>query len=193
MVWLMVLIAIVLVIGPVLYLLPGRRDKDQQLYRAEARRCGLTVELATLYKIESEAHERVSAGGARRIPRISMARYGLPQERPLPGLPELHLVRGRTVPWQDDPEYAAMARGGNPADQRALSELIQPFLGRLPGSSRGLALTPSLVWVYWQEMPDEGTETAVSEADARSQIESLKAVLHELRTVVSNWHAQSIS
>lgn len=190
MVWLIVVFAMLLVAGPVLYLLPGRREKDQQRYRMHARRLGLTVELSMLYKVESEAHERVSAGGVKRIPRIAMARYGLPQEHPLSGLPELHLVRGRTFGWQSNPEVPST---GAPAHVEALRAMAEPFLDRLPASSRGLSINSAMIWVYWQETPAEGTQTAVSDAEAGREVEGLVTVLRELRSAVAEWHRRTIS
>ena len=61
MAWLFILLGLALVLGPVLYLMPTRRDKEQAMLRGCARAAGLVVELTTLHKVDSEAHERVSA------------------------------------------------------------------------------------------------------------------------------------
>jgi hypothetical protein len=185
MVWLIVIVAMVLVIGPVLYLLPGRQEKVQARLRAAARAAGLVVELATVYKLESEAHERVSAAGKSRTPRFPCARYGIAQSRPLTGLAELHLVRGRTLPWQTVPDQPPV---GNPE----LEGVVRPFLDRLPGGARGLSVTSSLIWMYWLESVDSPTEDAVSEADAARQVSLIAAVLKDLRTTIATWYEQRL-
>lgn len=186
MIWLIIAVALLLVIGPVLYLLPSRQEKDQRLYRDAARAAGLTVELAQIYKIESESHERVSAGGQRRTPRIPCARYGLPQAQPLSRLPEVHQVRGRTLGWQPDPEHPD---GGN----AALLAEIAPFLEKLPATARGLSITPSMLWLYWIEAPGNDAKTPVSAAQARDQVTEIADHLKALRATVAGWHARTIS
>lgn len=186
MTWLIVIVALLIIIGPVMYLLPNRREKDQRSFRDAARTAGLTVELAQLYKIESEPHERVSAGGAIRVPKLPCARYGMAQSQPLSRFPEVHLVRGRTLPWQANPEYPG---SGNVS----LEGVITPFLDRLPATSRGLSVTGSMLWLYWTEMPGEARNVPVSAADARVEVETIRDLLSELRLTVAEWHGRSVS
>ncbi len=186
MVWFIVIVALLLVIGPILYLLPSRQEKDQRHYRDAARAAGLTVELAQLYKIESEARERVSAGGERRTPRFPCARYGMPQSQPLTRLPEVHLVRGRTLGWQANPEQQD---SGN----SSLGAVIAPFLEKMPTTVRGLAVTSSMVWVYWLESPGNDAKIPVSVDQAVAQVNVLAELLRGLRMAVAAWHAQTIS
>jgi uncharacterized membrane protein len=179
MAWLFILLGLVLVLGPVLYLMPTRRDREQAMLRSCARAAGLIVELATLHKVDSEAHERVSASAQPRQPRIQCVRYGLPMGSPLSGLPEIHLVRGRNSDWRADPEYPAVANDG-------LLLLLQPLLGSLPDSARGLAVTASLVWVYWLESLD-GT------ASGQDRVNQIRLVMVTIRDRVTEWHARRLS
>ena len=179
MAWLFILLGLVLVLGPVLYLMPTRRDKEQAMLRACARAAGLVVELATLHKVDSEAYERVSASAQPRQPRIQCVRYGLPMGLPLSGLPEVHLVRGRNSDWRADPEYPAVAN-----DELVL--LLQPVLGGLPASARGLAVTASLVWVYWLESLD-GT------ASGQDRVDQIRLSMVTIRDQVTEWHARRVS
>ena len=179
MAWLFILLGLVLVLGPVLYLMPTRRDKEQAMLRSCARAAGLVVELTTLHKVDSEAHERVSASAQPRQPRIQCVRYGLPMGSPLSGLPEVHLVRGRNSDWQADPEYPAVANN-------ELVLLLRPLLGSLPGSARGLAVTASLVWVYWLESLD-GT------ASGQDRVGEIRQAMATIREQVTNWHARRLS
>jgi hypothetical protein len=190
MTWLIVIVALLIIIGPVMYLLPNRREKDQRSFRDAARAAGLTVELAQLYKIESEPHERVSAGGAIRVPKLPCARYGLPQAQPLSRFPEIHLVRGRTLPWQANPEYPS---GGSGSGKLSLQAVIAPFLERLPTTSRGLSVTGSMLWLYWTEMPGEARNAPVSSEEASAEVEIIRDVLTALRVATADWHRGSVS
>ena len=179
MAWLFVLLGLALVLGPLLYLMPTRRDKEQAMLRSSARAVGLVVELATLHKVDSEAHERVSASAQPRQPRIQCVRYGLPMGSPLSGLPEVHLVRGRNSDWQADPEYPPVAN-----DELVL--LLRPLLESLPGSARGLAVTASLVWVYWLESLDGA-------ASGQDRVDQIRQAMVTIRDRVIDWHARRVS
>ena len=179
MAWLFVLLGLALVLGPLLYLMPTRRDKEQAMLRSRARAIGLIVELATLHKVDSEAHERVSASAQPRQPRIQCVRYGLPMGSPLSDVPEVHLVRGRNSDWQADPEYPAVAN-----DELVL--LLRPLMGSLPGSARGLAVTASLVWVYWLESLDGA-------ASGQDRVDQIRQAMVTIRDRVIDWHARRVS
>lgn len=179
MAWLFILIGLVLVLGPVLYMMPTRRDKEQASLRSSARAAGLVVELTTLHKADSEAHERASASAQPRQPRIQIVRYGLPLGSPQAGLPEVHLVRGRHSDWQADPEYPAVANS-------ELVGLIRPLLGAFPDTARGLAVTASLVWVYWLESLDGA-------ASGQDRVDEIRRALAAIRDQVIDWHARRLS
>ncbi len=179
MAWLYILIALILVLGPVLYLVPTRRDKEQAALRSAARAGGLIVELASIHKVDSEAHERVSASAQPREPKIQCVRYGMPLGSPLPGLPEVHLVRGRNSDWRPDPEYPTVAND-------ELVALLQPLLEDFPKDARGLAVTASLVWVYWLESLDGA-------ASAQDRVDKIRQVLATIRGQVTDWHARRVS
>jgi len=179
MAWLYILLALILVLGPVLYLLPSRRDKEQAALRSAARTGGLVVELASLHKADSEAHERVSASAQPREPKIQCVRYGLPMGSPLSGLSEVHLVRGRNSDWRADPEYPTVAND-------ELVTLLRPLLGAFPKDARGLAVTASLVWVYWLESLDGA-------ASGQVRVDEIRRALAAIRDQVTDWHTRRLS
>lgn len=149
------------------------------MLRSCARAAGLVVELTTLHKVDSEAHERVSASAQVRQPRIQCVRYGLPMGSPLARLPEVHLVRGRDSDWRTDPEYPAVAN-------EELVLLLRTLLGSLPGSARGLAVTASLVWVYWLESLDGA-------ASGPDRVDQIRQSMVTIRERVTDWHARRVS
>ncbi|MCP5179788.1 MAG: hypothetical protein H6993_07660 [Pseudomonadales bacterium] len=172
MVWLMLIAAAVLVIGPVLYILPSQRDRQRADMRATARQQGLVVELAHVYDVDSPLHERVSASGVARRPELACVRYGLPLGKPLTGVTDLRLVRGRGGDWGHEPGVAA-----SPLLERA----VQASLGTLPPDTRGLVVSSSVVWLYWQEVVSEGTSP-------QATVEAVAVSLRGLRDrVVAAW------
>lgn len=179
MLWISILLGLAIVIGPALYLLPTRRDKAQAALRTAARQTGLVVELASIYKADSAPHERVSAGAQALSPKVQCARYGLPMGAPLAGLPEVHLVNGPRTGWQPDPEYPAVANADLVAE-------LQPLLAGLPEQALGLAVTASLVWVYWLETLDGA-------ASGPDRVEEIKRTLSLIRERAAKWHARWIS
>ena len=75
--WLLIVLMLVLVIGPVLYVLPTAKDKRLARLRERARMAGLQVKLASLPKLNPTPDERVNAGGTKRDPQLSSVGYGL--------------------------------------------------------------------------------------------------------------------
>ncbi len=78
MTWLILLLALVVVIGPVLYLVPSEKDKRLSKLRELARTQGLSVKLSQVAKLDPQADERVSAGGVIKRPSTSCVAYQLP-------------------------------------------------------------------------------------------------------------------
>ena len=89
----MATLAIVVAAGPILWLLPSKRDKRLAELRAAARRAGLVVEIVAVPKLDADASERVSAGGVARHATIDCAAYRLPLPRPLTAAPHWQLLK----------------------------------------------------------------------------------------------------
>ena len=77
-IWLIVVAALALVVGPVFVLLPSKKERRLAALRAEARRLGLSVELRPVPNLSAGLEERVTAGGRARTPMHPSVRYALP-------------------------------------------------------------------------------------------------------------------
>ena len=94
-IWVGVIIVGVLIVafGPILYVLPSKKDRRLAALRGEARRLGLTVELKAVRNPEAAAVERVTAGGQPRTPMHATARYALALDQMPGAAPPWRLLR----------------------------------------------------------------------------------------------------
>ncbi|MEM9624471.1 MAG: hypothetical protein AAF993_22715, partial [Pseudomonadota bacterium] len=91
MTWLILILVLAMVIGPVMYLVPSARDKRLAELRSQARIAGLGVKLSTLPKLDPSADERVSAGGVIKEAANSCVAYQLPIQGQLPTVTQFTL------------------------------------------------------------------------------------------------------
>lgn len=77
-IWLIIVGALAVVVGPVFVLLPSKKERRLAALRTEARRLGLSVELRPVPNLGADLGERVSAGGRARTPMHPSVRYALP-------------------------------------------------------------------------------------------------------------------
>lgn len=94
MAWAIVSLALIGVIGPLLWLLPSKRERQVAALRAGARASGLVVELASVPNLHAKPHERVSAGGVRKEAKIACAAYRLLKPNPSPAAAQWLLLKG---------------------------------------------------------------------------------------------------
>ena len=94
MAWAIVCLVVIGVVGPLLWLLPSKRERRVAALRAAARANGLVVELASVPDLHAKPHERVSAGGVRRETKILCAAYRLPMPKPSHPAPRWLLLKG---------------------------------------------------------------------------------------------------
>lgn len=99
--WLVVVLALIVAAGPLLWLWPSRRDRLLVDLRGAARGAGLAVELASVPKLNAAAAERVSAGGKRKRPRTPCAAYRLALTEPLPLAPKWLLLKTEAATGAD--------------------------------------------------------------------------------------------
>ena len=76
MIWLIGILVLALIVGPIMYVKPSAKEKRLARLRERARKAGLQVKLAHIDKLNPEAEERVSAGGVARTPQMSVTGYG---------------------------------------------------------------------------------------------------------------------
>ncbi|HCP48978.1 MAG TPA: hypothetical protein DIT73_02015, partial [Gammaproteobacteria bacterium] len=70
MVWLVIVAILLVAIGPVLYVIPSKRDKQLTALRTRARASGLTIHINHLPNLNAKGRDKVSAGGKKRQAKI---------------------------------------------------------------------------------------------------------------------------
>ena len=172
--WILVLLALGLVMGPVLYLMPTRKDRRLAALRLEARRCGLVVELRPVRNLDARADELVSAGGERRAPVHASVSYAMPLRARLVHLGPWRLLRSQRTGWQIDPEREV------PAGPDVLPQL-SPLLPGLPDDAVALELDGGRLACYWLErFPADGEAVGALRAALVAIGEKLIAMDEEL-------------
>ena len=156
MAWIVVLLALALVAGPVLYLMPTRRDRRLAALRLEAGRQGLVVELKPVRNADAGAEERVSAAGRRLEPVHPSVSYAMPLRTGLEHSGSWLLLRSGRSGWGFDPE-------GKAPSEADLLRHLQPLLPRLPEDAVALELKAGRLACYWLERfpADDGTVRAL--------------------------------
>lgn len=174
--WIIAAIVLLAVIGPVLYLLPSKRQRRLGALRAAARSAGLTVELASAPKLDAAAEERISAGGVPREARIDCAAYRLPLPKPLPDAPSWQLLRDRSGAasrLQPAAGWTALSPPqGVPAPDADYWRRVAALIDALPGGCVGVEANGAQVgWLGTERLGGAAPEDVV--AGIRSGLEAL--------------------
>ncbi len=170
----------VIVIGPIMYLVPNARDKRLTALRATARAEGLTVQITSVPKLDPSAAERVSAGGKTLVPKISCAAYKLPIGQKLVLKGEITLLKMPEHPSLLVEEVLpgiALSEGSDRLfwqqynqDDLAAQRLLEAF-AQLPPDTLAVAIEDHHVICFWLEK---------APADA-GQVELIREVLEGIR------------
>ena len=126
-------------------------------------RCSISAK-RWLPKLDAELHERVTAGGVAREPKVDCVRYLLPGGKTLEHAPEVELLRHPDGAWRTEQHH----------DQAQVVQLLAHAALALPEDSLAIAVQPRGVSVCW-------TEPAHAEA---ATVEAIFNVLADLKTVV---------
>ena len=156
--WLILILVLALVIGPVMYLVPSKKDKRLSGLRELARIKGISVKISSLLKVNPESHERVSSSGHTQYPKVNCVLYGKSPKVPLLSIYGLDLLRvnqGSTIPLTEIVSGWAIEE---PVPNSELSPLVPSVLQQLakvekflPQDCLGLHLSKPLVGIYWLE------------------------------------------
>ena len=152
MVWIIVGFALALVIGPVLYFLPTRKERRIAAIRLEARRQGLVVELKPVRKLDADADERVTAGGERRCPVHDSVAYILPLRQTFERMPPWRLLKSERSGWVLDDE-----RGVPPESD--LAARLPSLMRGLPGDTVAVEFGGGTLACYWLERHPADSDT----------------------------------
>jgi hypothetical protein len=175
MTWIVIAVVLLIAFGPILWMLPTKRDKRLSALRTRARAEGMTVEMRHVPKPDPTPEERVSAGGRKREPYIECAAYGIGFGRKLRHLPAWRIVRVSSGDGADPfPgwRYDRRPAGENRAHLEAMLALTRPFLERLPTGVVAVEVDPRMTLVYWREPPGSDVETVSAMADGVREFES---------------------
>ena len=149
-IWVGVIIVGVLIVafGPILYVLPSKKDRRLAGLRAQARRLGLTVELKPVRNPDAAAVERVTAGGRPRAPMHASARYALTLDRMPDAAPPWRLLRSARG-W--------IADEGMDLPAGWLGQL-RPLIETLPDDVVAVDFSGRDLGCYWLERPASGID-----------------------------------
>lgn len=184
MTWLLIILVLVVAFGPILWLVPSKRDKRLTAMRSRARSEGLIVEMRRIPKPNPAPEDRVSSGGKVRDPVVECASYGLPLARGLKYLPGWRLVRKAPengpdpfLQWQ----YDVRPKGDGREFLDQLLPKVEEIVGQLPVDVVALELSARMVLAYWLEKPGSTEENVPSlAADLRAFAESIGALEAEI-------------
>lgn len=153
MVWLIIGVVLLAAFGPILWLLPSRRDRRLSALRTAARQAGLTVEMVMLPRLDVAPEERVNAGGRVQTPARDIAVYRYPLPRRLRHLPAwrifrakngLHALPGWVFAVTERPDHPRLG-----ATMACLSTAVE----MLPDEVLAMDCGSQQVGVYWREPP----------------------------------------
>lgn len=149
MVWIIIVGVLLVAFGPVLYLLPTKKDRRLAALRQHARLLGFVVELQPIRKLNPDARDRVTAGGQLRTPQHSSVAYTLGLRSRFEHLQPWRLLKGAgtTAPLE-----------GWVLDQDAFEnsdldylQAFQPLFAGLPSDTVAVALGRRTLTCYWLE------------------------------------------
>ena len=175
--WIVVALVLALAIGPLLWLLPSKRDKRIGELRAAARRAGLVVETTAVPKIDAAAEEQVSSGGAPRAARLDCAAYRLLLPKPLLGAPSWRLLKAE----RENRYLAGWTTLRPPRNVPTPSEdywrRIGDLVDGLPGGCVGVdAGEGAVAWLGVERPTDASGETSSAEAlidEVRARLQAI--------------------
>ena len=157
--WLIIVIVVALVLGPIAYVMPSPREKRQGKLRERALAMGVQVKFVSYHKLNPEAAERVSAGGEVKTPKMQSIAYRVAHEIPaVQGPAEVVLVR---IPNDAGVAYETAFEGWA-VDRDAVANwpefaarvditMLQQELNKLPQEVQAYAADERFVACYWQE------------------------------------------
>jgi hypothetical protein len=152
-VWLVIVLILIVAFGPILWLMPSRKERRLAALRQRAYQRGMRVDLRRLPGRDIAPEDRVTAGGRALDTTREYAAYVMPLEARLRMLPGWRVRRGaqgsRAAPgWAFEPGR----RPEHPGLDASL-EALTPFLTGLPDDVAAVELEPLSLAAYWLEAP----------------------------------------
>lgn len=164
MVWIIIVVVLLVAFGPVLYLLPTKKDRRLAALRQRARLLGFVVELKPIAKLDPDARDRVTAGGQLRTPQHDSVAYTLGLRSKLEHLRPWRLLKGTGSPAPLD----GWVLDEDAFENRAVDylETFQRLFAQLPSDTVAVELGVRTLTCYWLERypADEATVDALHAA-----------------------------
>jgi hypothetical protein len=157
-VWIIILLILLVAFGPLLWLMPTRRERRLAGLRQQAYKEGMRVEMRRLPKQKPAPEERVTAGGRPLDLTRECAAYLYPLPHRLRMLPRWRVLRGEDG-IEAYPGWIFELHG-KPDDPR-LDEMlaaVEPVVRDLPEDVIAFECEPQNVAGYWLESPGTGPE-----------------------------------
>ena len=164
MAWIVVIVVLLAIIGPVVYLMPSKRERQLADVRMIARRAGLGVALTHIPKLDAAAEERVSAGGVQRDPTIECASYKLMFPRRLDAAPCWYVLRGASTKRREpiDGWTSVSAIDNVSVTEAPYWSTVTSLVEAMPGGCLAVEATPNYVaWMGTERLGGEDAETVV--------------------------------
>ena len=191
--WIIIVVVLLAAFGPVLWLVPSKKDRRLARMRQRARGHGLRVDIATLRDLDAPATARVSAGGVKKDPKVECAVYWANPPRQFVYAPTWRILRAPSgSPPSDGPlpgwEWDAQAaeRVTDPSYWQRISEEV---IDRLPADILAVEASSREVGLYWQER--------VSAQEADASVDGVAAILDafvdEQRRVEAELEARQVA
>lgn len=176
MAWTIVAIVLLAAVGPLLWLLPSRRQRQQAEWRIAARRHGLAVELAAVENPDAPAQERVSSAGEPLVAERRCVAYRLPLVPPLSDGPRWRLVKSEREPRCLAGWLAPTPPVGVPTPAADYWRQLGPLIDALPGGC--IAVEATARAVSWFGLESGGEDDAAATVAAIAAGLGAIAALH---------------
>jgi hypothetical protein len=165
MAWILIVVLLLVAFGPILWLMPSRRDKRLNALRGAARQAGLAVELVRLPRLDVAPGDRVNAGGRAVDTARELAVYRLPLPRSFEQLPAWRAFRAANgLPAWPGWVFATDARPDHPRLAAVIATLASQVAALRPDVA-AIECETRRIGLYWLESPGATPET-VSELGA---------------------------
>lgn len=184
MVWIVIALVLIAAVGPVFYLMPSKASRRQAALRTAARQAGLVVEVGSVPKLDADAAERVSSGGAPRDAKIECAVYRLPLARRLVEAPRWMLLKSSRENRFLDGWTTLTPPVAVPAERAAYWREVAGIVDALPGSCVAVeARAQTVSWYGTERMGDTNPDTLAQAI--RDGLERLAAVHERIERTAS--------
>lgn len=153
-VWIIIGLILFAAFGPILWLVPSKRDRMLAKLRELARRTGLVVEVTVVPKLGASADERVSAGGKPRDPTLTVAAYRLPMRERTELAPSFSFLRhadDRPTALDGWVEHPNVKTRRKPADAESYWQEVQRAVEGLGDDFVGVEANATNTCLYWRE------------------------------------------